>query len=128
MIPHFTDHAANERTFLAWVRTGLAVVAFGFVVERLNLFMMALADNAPTEAGRKLWSHRVATPFGRYDGLALIAVGITLIVIAAVRFVRTTRSIDDPERRMASNARTEMILSAVLALLAAAFSVYLVIG
>lgn len=128
MIPHFTDHAANERTFLAWVRTGLAVIAFGFVVERLNLFLTGLAENAISEATRKLWSHRVATPFARYDGLALIAVGIALILIAAIRFVRTTRSIDAPDRRMASNARTEMVLSAVLALLAATFSVYLVVG
>ena len=30
-----SDHLANERTFLAWVRTGLATITFGFVVERL---------------------------------------------------------------------------------------------
>jgi putative membrane protein len=30
MIPRFTDHAANERTYLAWVRTAIAVMAFGF--------------------------------------------------------------------------------------------------
>lgn len=30
-----SDHQANERTFLAWVRTGLATITFGFVVERL---------------------------------------------------------------------------------------------
>jgi putative membrane protein len=29
MIDHFSDHAANERTFLAWVRTAIAVMAFG---------------------------------------------------------------------------------------------------
>ncbi len=33
MIPSFSDHAANERTYLAWVRTGIAVIAFGFVIE-----------------------------------------------------------------------------------------------
>ncbi len=31
-----SDHLANERTFLAWIRTGLATIAFGFVVERLK--------------------------------------------------------------------------------------------
>jgi uncharacterized membrane protein YidH (DUF202 family) len=30
MIANYTNHAANERTFLAWIRTGLAVAAFGF--------------------------------------------------------------------------------------------------
>ena len=38
MIPGYSDHAANERTFLAWVRTGIAVIAFGFVIEKFNLF------------------------------------------------------------------------------------------
>jgi putative membrane protein len=128
MIPRYSDHAANERTFLAWVRTGLAIVAFGFVVERLNLFLVLLADSASTAAIRKLWSDRLSTPLGRYDGLALIIVGIALIVIAAIRFARTTRYIDDPEPRAMSDIRAEMALAGILALLAAAFSVYLVIG
>ncbi len=34
MIQGYADHAANERTFLAWVRTGVAVIAFGFVIEK----------------------------------------------------------------------------------------------
>ncbi len=39
MIENFTDHAANERTFLAWVRTSIAVMAFGFLVEKFDLFV-----------------------------------------------------------------------------------------
>jgi uncharacterized membrane protein YidH (DUF202 family) len=37
VISGYSDHAANERTFLAWVRTGIATIAFGFVVEKFNL-------------------------------------------------------------------------------------------
>ena len=37
MIGNYSDHAANERTFLAWVRTGIAVIAVGFVIEKFNL-------------------------------------------------------------------------------------------
>jgi uncharacterized membrane protein YidH (DUF202 family) len=43
MIRGYSDHAANERTFLAWVRTGLAVIAFGFVIEKFNLFVLTMA-------------------------------------------------------------------------------------
>jgi hypothetical protein len=46
MIRNFTEQSANERTFLAWLRTGIAVIAFGFVVEKFNLFMVALASAA----------------------------------------------------------------------------------
>jgi len=38
MIRGYSDHAANERTFLAWVRTGIAVIAFGFVIESALIF------------------------------------------------------------------------------------------
>ncbi len=39
MIQNFSDHAANERTFLAWVRTAIAIMAFGFLVARFNLIL-----------------------------------------------------------------------------------------
>ncbi len=41
MIPNYADHSANERTFLAWVRTTVAVVGFGLAVARIS--------NAPTQ-------------------------------------------------------------------------------
>src|ERR1700732_506234 len=41
MIANYTDHAANERTLLAWIRTGLAVIAFGFFLVKLNIFVDA---------------------------------------------------------------------------------------
>jgi putative membrane protein len=43
MIPGYSDHAANEQTFLAWVRTGIAVIAFGFVIEKFNLLILTIA-------------------------------------------------------------------------------------
>ena len=37
MIDNFKDHAANERTYLAWVRTSLAIIAFAIIIEKFNL-------------------------------------------------------------------------------------------
>ena len=71
MIPGYSDHAANERTFLAWVRTGIAVIAFGFVIEKFNLFVLTVASSTSTEATQRLLE-RLQGPFGRYDGHALI--------------------------------------------------------
>ena len=42
MIKRYSDHAANERTFLAWVRTAIAVMAFGFLIERFDLILAAV--------------------------------------------------------------------------------------
>ena len=89
-IRNFSDHAANERTFLAWVRTAIAVTAFGFLVERFDLF---LAVMAPSSAAGKSMIHRSA--FGREAGLILIAAGVAITTLAALRFVRTAREIDD---------------------------------
>jgi len=54
MIRGYSDHAANERTFLAWVRTGIAVIAFGFVIEKFNLFVLTMANANALDAGRRL--------------------------------------------------------------------------
>ena len=51
MIKNFRDHAANERTFLAWVRTAIAIMAFGFIVEKFGLFLELAA---PSLANRTL--------------------------------------------------------------------------
>jgi putative membrane protein len=128
MIPRYSDHAANERTFLAWVRTGIAVIAFGFVIEKFNLFVLAIASSSSFDAGRRRQLERLSGPLGRYDGLALILVGIAVVVAAAWRFVRTGRLLDDEEMHSAGGVRTELILSAVLALLVAGFSAYLALG
>jgi inner membrane protein YidH len=128
MIRGYSDHAANERTFLAWVRTGIAVIAFGFVIEKFNLFVFTIASVTSPDAGRRLQLERLSGPLGRYDGLALILVGIGLVVVAAARFVRTGRLLDDQEIHSAGSVRAELILSAALALFAAAFSTYIVLG
>jgi putative membrane protein len=128
MIRGYSDHAANERTFLAWVRTGIAVIAFGFVVEKFNLFVLAMASASSLDAGRRrLQLERLSGPFGRYDGLALIIVGMALVVVAAARFVRTGRLLDDQETHSAAGVRAEWILSAALALIVAACSAFLVL-
>ncbi|WP_323989442.1 MULTISPECIES: DUF202 domain-containing protein [Nguyenibacter] len=43
MISRYTGHAANERTFLAWMRTALAILAFGGVLTKFDLFLRLVA-------------------------------------------------------------------------------------
>ncbi len=47
MIANYTNHAANDRTFLAWIRTGLAVAAFGFFLVKLNVLVDAVGSGTP---------------------------------------------------------------------------------
>jgi putative membrane protein len=125
MIRGYSDHAANERTFLAWVRTGIAVMAFGFVIEKFNVFLLTIAGVSPMDAGRRVQLERLSGPLGRYEGLVLIVIGIVLVVVAATRFVRTERLLADQETHAASGVGPELILSVALALLVAGYSFYI---
>jgi putative membrane protein len=91
MIRSYTDHAANERTFLAWVRTGITVMALGFVIERLDLFLASLRLAAQDQQGPIPGEAEI-------HGLSvtLVAFGIVLIVGSSYRFVDTNKAIDDP--------------------------------
>ena len=128
MIRGYSDHAANERTFLAWIRTGIAVIAFGFVVEKFNLFLRTIAGVSTGESEHRISVQQLSGPLGRYDGLALVVIGIVLILFAAGHFVRTTRLIDDEQMHPASSIRVELALSAVLGLMVAVLCAFLAFG
>ena len=128
MIRDYSDHAANERTFLAWVRTGIAVIAFGFVIEKFNLFVLTILSSAAGDAARQLRLERLSGPLGRYGGPALIFIGLSLIVVATARFIRIGRLLDDPAMHSAGSVRVELILSVILVLLVAAFGAYLMLA
>lgn len=119
-IRNFSDHAANERTFLAWVRTSVAVTAFGFLVERFDLFV-ALAGSAALD--RHITVNR--PDFGRVAGLVLIIAGVAMVVLAALRFVKTAKEIDDPAIVPGTGSRLDIALTALLAVLGVALFFYL---
>lgn len=120
MIPNFSDHSANERTFLAWVRTAIAIMAFGFLVERFDLFLELAA---PSLAGRTLWLR--GSKLGNEAGLALIILGAAIIVTAAGRFLSTAKAIDSERTLRGPGSRLDLALAALLGLLGCALFVYL---
>ena len=65
-----TDHLANERTFLAWIRTALGLTGFGFVLGRMGLFLNQIATAGDTK--------RVRT------GHEFIIVGIVFLLVGAI--------------------------------------------
>jgi putative membrane protein len=121
MIEHYSDHAANERTFLAWVRTAIAIMAFGFVVEKFDLFLRiaGASAGARTVPG----SHGYV---GDVAGLLLILLGGAMMAFAAIRFRKTASDIDAQEVRRAPGERADFTLVALLVLLGATLFVYLV--
>ena len=128
MIRGYTDHSANERTFLAWVRTGIAVTAFGFLVERFKLFLAAPAAASVPDSGGRLPAEGLMAAVGRYDGLALAVLGMAVIIIAAIRFVRIRSQLDDTELHRGVNAQVGVAFSAVLAFIVATVATYLALA
>jgi putative membrane protein len=76
-----SDHLANERTFLAWVRTGAAIVVFGFAIGRFSIAMRqltALQGHAVRSAG-------ISVMMGSFT----IVAGVALVVAGLVRYRKT---------------------------------------
>ncbi len=82
-----SDHLANERTFLAWIRTSIALMGFGFVVVKFSLFVrqLSLAVGA-----------HIATPakgFSGVIGMSLVAIGALTALIGYLRYKRIERQL-----------------------------------
>jgi putative membrane protein len=121
MIERYSDHAANERTFLAWVRTAIAIMAFGFLVQKFDLFLR-IASQSLDERSSSVGSQIV----GNIAGLLLIVLGGVVMAFAAIRFRKTTRDIDAEEVRSRPGERLDITLVSLLLLLGAILFVYLV--
>ena len=79
------DHLANERTLLAWVRTGVAIAGLGVVVARFGLLIRELGPNAPRHTPPGL-----STGFG----VILVACSAALVILATLRYRGTATAID----------------------------------
>ncbi len=79
-----SDHLANERTYLAWVRTGIAIIALGFVVARFGLFLREISPLA---------SSVPSIHFSSILGVALVLVGGFMELLALKRFVKNQERI-----------------------------------
>ena len=119
MIERYSDHAANERTFLAWVRTGIAVMAFGFLVEKFDLLLEIAA--APNGRSRP---SVLSQAVGNVSGLLLILLGGLMIVLATIRFRNVGLDIEAKDVRPAGG-QMDFVLVALLVLLGATLFVYL---
>src|ERR1700761_4872625 len=84
------DYLAAERTFLAWIRTGLALMGFGIVVSRFVLFLQALQIQQP---------NLQSPPYGLsfWFGTALIVLGVIVNVASAWSHIRLVRELKSGE-------------------------------
>lgn len=82
------DHLANERTFLAWIRTSVGVMAFGFVVVKFSLFIKQISlmlgkENIIPSKG-----------YSGIVGIALVAAGTFTAVLSYIRYKQTEKQLN----------------------------------
>lgn len=102
MIEKFQDHASNERTYLSWIRTAIAIAGFGILIEKLP-----------------------ATPSNSWAGLALVILSAALVLLASLRFLVIRKQIAADCIDQDSFGRIEVLFAATLALLLLTVFVFL---
>lgn len=114
-----SDYLAAERTFLAWIRTGLALMGFGFVVARFGLFLQAL------QSGQ---SNFQARPFGPsfWLGTALIVLGVVVNIVCTWNHVRLVRELNRGGSAYNRPSSLAIAVAVILAILGAGMAIYLV--
>jgi putative membrane protein len=113
------DYLAAEQTFLAWIRTGLALMGFGFVVARFGLFLQQVRMLEP---GFQAHSYGLSIWFGT----ALIAAGVLVDIFASWNHVRLVRQLNHGETLFTRPSRGAIALASFLALVGVAMAVYLI--
>lgn len=114
-----TEHLANERTFLAWIRTSLAVTGFGFAVAKFGPWLRELAGQSAhlSEVSRNVRS--ITT------GMVMIIAGGLFAVLAAWRHRVVGRQIESGHVRPAG--ATMLIVTVMVLMLTIAVS-YLILS
>ena len=109
------DHLANERTFLAWVRTGVATIVFGFAIGRFSIAireLLQIQGHKPTTPGITAWL-----------GMISIVGGVLLIVAGLMRYRKTRVQLDTGTFEPAGVIVD--LVSVILAVFGVALAVYL---
>jgi putative membrane protein len=110
------NHMANERTFLSWCRTGISLIAFGFVIERFDVLIREMKLIALPV----LSEHSSHMPTTRYMAIIALGLGTVIIILAGWRFFYIRRHINSADTHFSVVPDT-FLLASVLLTVAAAF-------
>jgi putative membrane protein len=111
---------AAERTFLAWIRTGLGLVGVGFAVSRFGLFLRQLGAS-------ELHHPMQTTGLSVWSGVSLVALGVIVIISSIVRHIQLVRELSSGTWRPGRVSKDAVVLGLVLAAVGTSMCVYLIL-
>jgi len=92
--PHVTEHLANERTILAWIRTAIAVMTLGVAINRFSLFLMEVHQIEPGSNAANRHVEKL--------GIGLVVLGIVVMCGAIIHYLHVGRTIESETYRPAN--------------------------
>jgi len=113
-------YVAVERTLLAWIRTGLAMMGFGFVVARFGLFLRELGAAAPNIPVK-------STGFSLWTGTALVLAGVVVNAVSIAQYLRSIRDLNEGRDVTGRPSTLAVALSVVLCVVGTAMAFYLLV-
>ena len=88
---HISDHLANERTILAWIRTAIAVITLGVAINRFSLFLLELHEAVPQMKSTNRHAETV--------GVGLVILGMVIMCGAIWHYLHVANTIDSQTYR-----------------------------
>jgi putative membrane protein len=112
------EYLANERTFLAWVRTGIGIMAFGFVVVKFSLFVrqLTLLTGKVADLPNKGYSSVI--------GIVILILGAFIIPLAYFRYRQVNSQLD--EGKYTNSKTLPLLLTVLLMLVSFALIIYMI--
>ena len=113
-------YLAVERTLLAWIRTGLALMGFGFVVARFGLFLRELTSAATAVPVR-------STGFSLWTGTTFVLLGVIVNAVSTLQYLRVIRDLNEGRDSTNRPSALGVALAVCLSIGGVAMAIYLVI-
>lgn len=117
MIKNFSDLSANERTYLSWIRTAIAMMAFGFLIEKFELFLRVIAAEVHTQ------QHLHSSVTIETVGILMMVISVMIMIGSSVRYLKQYNDISSSEEKKSAAGG----IGFILALLMIMISLFLVI-